>query len=141
MEQTEEGFTRKGFIRLAISKSIPVLWILGGSLLALWIHKGFASSFAEFLIIFGVVILLLFANAYPALKRRYGQVFNKLPRFPRLVALGTKVVVLFLAICILLLLAYSMRLVMLLLCIQLLIENYRLREVLEEKSRATSENA
>ena len=130
MTQSQDHMTRKEFIKRVATIILPSILAVAAIWIGFSVYELANSPVGSYKLLLLVVLLLIFA--YPALKRRYGQsVWNRLPSSIQRIALAIRIVGLFLAICFLLLLGLSMPILLVLACIQLMIENYRLRNELE----------
>jgi hypothetical protein len=139
MENHDTELSRPEFLKLVITKATPFLLALAAVLIGLFVYNIFDSSNVGFQVFLIFILLLLFF--YPILKRRYGErIWNSLPPFVQQIALGIRIVALVLLICFFFLLGLSMPLLLVLACIYLMVDNYKLKEELE-KSREVNQPA
>lgn len=130
MEPDKTELNRGELIKLVLTKAAPFLLALAAVGVGFFVYRILESPNFGVQLFLLVILLLLFA--YPALNRRYGdRVWNSLPPFVQVLALAIKIVVLVLLICFFFLLGLWMPILLVLTCIYLLVDNYRLREELE----------
>lgn len=125
--------TRKEFLSWLITQVFPygLAMLAVGTALAVYQIARSPDSGYHFLLLLAVVWCLL----YPTLKRRYGQsVWSRLPRPVQQLLSGLRMVALLLWAVLTFLVYLSMPLLLVILCIQLLIENYRLAAELERRN-------
>jgi multisubunit Na+/H+ antiporter MnhB subunit len=130
MSQSQDRITRKEFIEHVASIALPVILVIAALVLAFSVYNIADSPGGGYKLL--LLVLLLIILAYPALKRRYRRrLWDSLPPFIQRSGLALKIVVLLLEACLWLLLGLYMPLLLVLACIALMIENYRLRRDLE----------
>lgn len=126
----QNRITRREFIEGVITTALPVVLAIAVLALAFFVYDVADSPNGGYKLL--LLLLLLATLAYPVLKRRYGQrLWNSLPPAARGVVLALRVVVLLLKACLWLLLGLYMPLLLVLVCIKLMIENYKLHSALE----------
>jgi hypothetical protein len=122
--------SRAEFIKQAATKLGPLLLALAAVGTGLFVYRVLEPPYSAYKA--GLLVLLVLFFAYPVLKKRYGpQIWNRLPPAVQVVLQALRLVALVLVILFLLLLGLAMPILLVLACVQLLIENYRLREELE----------
>ncbi len=129
MSQSQNHITRREFIQNVITTALPIVLSIAVLALAFFVYDIADSPNGGYKLL--LLILLLATFAYPALKRRYGQrLWHSLTPSVRRVLLVLRIVALLLEVCLWLLLGLYMPLLLVLVCIKLMIENYRLHRAL-----------
>jgi hypothetical protein len=130
MRESQDQMTRKEFVRRITSIALPIILTITALALAFFVYNVADSPGGGYKLLLLILLLIIFAC--PALKRRYGQrLWSRLPPYVQRMGLALRIVVLVLEACLWLLLGLYMPLLLVLACIALMVENYRLHRELQ----------